>query len=316
MKIAMIGLGSIGKRHLGNIRKVLEQRNIEYQIDALRSGKGKKDAQLDDLLHAQYTRAEDMPSDYDVVFVTNPTSMHYETLQNMMPKTKHMFIEKPVFDGCVYNMDALPKKADSVYYVACPLRHKAILQYISDNMVSQKKIIAARILSTSYLPDWRKGVDYRTVYSARKELGGGVTRDLIHEWDYAIDLFGFPEKVMQLAGHVSSLEMDCEDVSLYLARYPEMLLEIHLDYIGHKTERILQMFTDQERIDADLIENVITVYKNNEKADQIWFGPEDIYINEMEYFFDCIEGKRENINTMEHAYHTLQIATEGEEEKE
>ena len=312
----MIGLGSIGKRHLRNVKAVLEQRKVKYEIDALRSGYGKKEEELDSVLHKQYSSVDEMPDDYDIIFVTNPTSMHYETIKNVIHKTKHMFIEKPVFETCAYNIAAFSTNKDGIYYVACPLRHKAILKYVSEQIVSQKKIIMARIISTSYLPAWRTGVDYREVYSAQKELGGGVTRDLIHEWDYAIDLFGFPEKVMQLAGHVSDLEIDCEDVSLYLAKYPQMLMEIHLDYFGQKTERILQLFTNQERFDIDLIQNVIMVYKDNMLVNKLEFGEEDIYQNEMAYFMDCIEGKVKNINTIEHAYQTLQIATEGEERKQ
>jgi hypothetical protein len=34
-KIGMIGLGSIGKRHLINIDKVLRSRDVEYSIDVI-----------------------------------------------------------------------------------------------------------------------------------------------------------------------------------------------------------------------------------------------------------------------------------------
>ena len=56
-------------------------------------------------------------------------------------------------------------------------------------------VYSARVLCSSYLPGWRPGVDYRTVYSAHKDMGGGVTIDLIHEWDYLVELFGKPEKM-------------------------------------------------------------------------------------------------------------------------
>ena len=61
-------------------------------------------------------------------------------------------------------------------------------------------VYSARVLCSSYLPGWRPGVDYRTVYSAHKDMGGGVTIDLIHEWDYLVELFGKPEKMYNFKG--------------------------------------------------------------------------------------------------------------------
>lgn len=304
----MIGLGSIGKRHLENLNRILEKRGVKYQIDALRHSHSALQETWNQIISQQYYHIDEMPDDYDIIFVTNPTSLHYEIIKNTVNKTKHMFIEKPVFDSDEYNIDGLYLKEQGIYYVACPLRHKKIMQYMKHNITVHEKIISARIISTSYLPSWRKGVDYRTVYSAKKALGGGATKDLIHEWDYAMYLFGKPDRISNIKGHMSSLEIDCDDISVYIAQYPNMLLEMHLDFIGHKTERILQMFTNSKRIDADLISNTIYEYENNELTNRIEFPEEDCYVNELEYFLDCIEKMQGNMNTITDAYNTLKIA--------
>lgn len=308
MKICMIGLGSIGKRHLENLTIVLKKRRIKYQIDALRCSHTALEKRWSDIISQQYYQVDEMPDDYDIIFVTNPTILHYDTVKNTVKKTKHMFIEKPVFASANYDIDELPWKKDSIYYVACPLRHKSIMKYIKKNIADYGNILSVRIISTSYLPAWRKGVDYRKVYSARRALGGGVTRDLIHEWDYVVYLFGKPEKVINISDHMSALEIDSDDISIYMAQYPNMFLEMHLDYIGHKTERILQMFTDNKRIDVDLVSNTIYEYENNELVNRQEFLQEECYMNEMEYFFDCIENTQENMNTVVDAYNTLKIA--------
>lgn len=308
LKICIIGLGSIGKKHIRNLVKILKERGITYHIDALRSVHTDLGDEYAKNIDNQYYDINEMPNDYDIVFITNPTSLHYETVKSVLEKTKHIFIEKPIFDKVSYDIESLPWKTDGVYYVACPLRHKRILRYVKSEIVNKEKIVSARIISSSYLPAWRKDVDYRNVYSAKKNLGGGVSRDLIHEWDYAIDLFGIPDKVYHSSGHMSNLEIDSEDVSVYVAEYANMFLEIHLDYIGHKTERQLQMYTDDKRIDVDLIKNVIYEYKNNELVNNCVFEQEDFYINEMEYFLDCVDGRCRNINTVDNAYRTLKIA--------
>lgn len=312
MKICMTGLGSIGRRHLENLTTVLEGRGVEYEIDALRSSHVALGKKQDAVISRQYYSMDEMPDDYDIIFITNPTSLHYDTVKKMAEKTKHMFIEKPVFNSVSCNVTDIPLKVDGVYYVACPLRHKSIMKYIKQSIVNMEKILSARIIFTSYLPSWRKEVDYRTVYSAKKDLGGGVTKDLIHEWDYAVYLFGTPDRVMHMKAKVSDLEIDSDDISVYIAQYPSMFLEMHLDYIGQKTERILQLFTNEKRLDADLLTNTILEYRNNEPVNKKTFPEEDFYINEMEYFIDCVEKKQTNINTIQNAYHTLKIAlTEG-----
>ncbi len=307
----MIGLGSIGTRHVKNLRKVLEIRKMEFQIDALRSGNRNLNTEIQGIIQNQYYDVEGLPSDYDVIFITNPTSLHYDTIQKVVKKTKHMFIEKPVFDECYYDLDKLLLNSGNIYYVACPMRHKSIMKFVKEEVLPHEEIVSCRIISTSYLPNWRKGVDYRKVYSSIKALGGGVTRDLIHEWDYAIYLFGMPRSVKNIRGHYSNLEIDCDDVSIYVAKYEKMLLEIHIDYIGQKTERMLQLFTNEKRIDVDLLSNELVEYKNNELTNRHCFGEEDLYLNEMEYFINCIKGDSKNFNTIYDAFETLRIALEG-----
>lgn len=308
MKICMIGLGSIGKRHLKNIVKAMKKRKREYQIDALRSSCTALQGESGEIICHQYYKEEDLPEDYDIIFVTNPTFLHYDTIQKTIAKTKHMFIEKPIFDSLNYDLKLLSLRNNAVYYVACPLRHKTIMKYVKYNILSEESVLSARIISTSYLPMWRKDIDYRYIYSARKDMGGGVTRDLIHEWDYALYLFGNPQKVLHLQDHVSDLEIDSDDLSVYIAKYPDMILEIHLDYIGRKTERILQLFTNNKRIDIDLTANEICEYIDHELVIKQEFPEEDYYMNEMEYFLDCIDKRKPNVNTIENAYNTLKIA--------
>jgi len=308
LKICIIGLGSIGRKHLENVVTVLKERSMKYEIDALRSSHTALQEKEHNSISQQYYSINEMPNDYDIIFITNPTSLHYDTVRKTINKTKHMFIEKPVFESTLYRIADLPLKKDGIYYVACPLRHKSILKYVKQRIICKEKIVSARIISTSYLPSWRKETDYRIVYSAKKDLGGGVTKDLIHEWDYAVYLFGPPDRVMNLKGHISNLEIDSDDISIYIAEYPNMFLEMHLDYIGHKTERIIQIFTNEKRIDVDLLSDTIFEYQNNEQINKKTFLTEDFYRNEMEYFIDCVEKKQSNINTIQNAYTTLKIA--------
>ena len=309
MRILFIGLGSIGSRHIKNLSAVLAERGIDFEIDALRSGERPLREGVAELLNASYPNFESLPHDYDVAFVTNPTSMHEETVKKAAAVARDLFIEKPVFSETDVDVDALGLKADSVYYVACPLRHKAVLQRLKEACVEQgKPPVAARAICSSYLPEWRKGTDYRTCYSAHRDQGGGVVLDLIHEWDYLSHLLGLPERVQCMAGQRSALEIDSDDVAVYIADFGRTLLSLHLDYVGRVSERVCTLFFDDETVEADILANTLTFKKAGRTET---FPANDFYVTEMNYFIDCVLSRRtDNMNTVPHALAVLKAATQ------
>ncbi len=310
MKIAFWGLGSIAKQHIVNLCEVLKDRGVNFQIDVIRhSYKPIADAGIRQLVANVYTEQQVGDKVYDIIFITNPTALHYKTIQKCVHFAEHLFIEKPIFERCGLNLGALAFKKSSVYYVACPLRYTAVLQYVNQH-IDLSRVYSARAISSSYLPEWRHGVDYRATYSAQKNLGGGVAVDLIHEWDYLISLFGFPEKVLYAGGRYSSLEIDSDDLASYIGIYRDKLVEVHLDYFGRKTIRELMLFTEDDTIVADIANSSICYWKKNTVIDL----PEErkaAQKRELIHFLDIIDGKCENDNSVEHALEVLKIAGTG-----
>ncbi|AUM97503.1 oxidoreductase [Clostridium sporogenes] len=306
-KIGIIGLGSIGTRHLKNIVTVLKERKKSYTIDLIRSGRGKKiEEEISEDISNIFYSYDSVPKDYDIIFITNPTSLHYKTINQFVINTKHMFIEKPVFDTIDVSVNTLHLNNDSIYYVACPLRYTNVIQYIK-HQINLNNVYCARSICSSYLPRWRKNQDYRNTYSAKKDQGGGVSIDLIHEWDYIYYLFGEPEQIFNIRGTFSNLEIDSDDLSLYIAKYNNKAVEIHLDYFGQKTIREIQIFTDEDTIVGDLVNSEIRYLKSN-KVISFKEQRNDFQCKEIEHFFDIIEGKVINDNDISMAFRILQIA--------
>lgn len=306
MKIAMVGLGSIGQRHIINICHVLTNKKVLFCIDALRKTHKVLPDQIVSLINRQYTDIQQMPDDYDVVFITNPTAIHYDTLKSILAKTKHIFMEKPIFEHTAYRLEDLQLKDESVYYVACPLRYTKVMQYLK-TFVDQRRIFSVRAICSTYLPDWRIDSDYRKTYSAHKNLGGGVSLDLIHEWDYLCYLFGFPEKIFHMQGKYSDLEISSEDLSLYIAKYPDKLVSLHLDYFGRSPRREIEIYYEEDVVIGDLIQQEIRFSKQN-KCLNLFENRNEYQISELEYFFDILDGKAENHNDFKSALKTLSVA--------
>ncbi|MDT4763430.1 Gfo/Idh/MocA family oxidoreductase [Sphaerochaeta sp. PS] len=309
-KIGIIGFGSIATRHLHNIDKVLAAKGCTHSIDVIRSGKGgviDNDAQL--LIENTYYSYVQVPDDYDILFITNPTALHYSTIRKYASKTKHMFIEKPVFDSSSLSLEELNLDPNMTYYVACPLRYSHVVQYIK-NQCDLTKIYSVRAICSSYLPEWRPHQDYRKSYSAHTELGGGVSIDLIHEWDYLTYLFGYPEQLVNFRGTFSDLEINSDDLSIYIAKYPNLAVEVHLDYFGRVSIREIQLFSADDTIVGDFIKNEIRFLKTG-KIIPFEESRNDYHRKEIEHFFSIIEGFSQNDNSIATALKTLDIAGKG-----
>lgn len=309
MRIGFWGLGSIAKRHIKNLVSVLDARNVTYSIDVYRhSTRIIEDKDISALVSNAYLESEleSNGTEYDIFFITNPTSMHFDAIKRCVPYTRHMFIEKPVFDDCYVELSDLELDDNSVYYVACPLRYTAVLQYIKNNL-ELKDVYAVRAISSSYLPEWRPGVDYRNTYSAHKNLGGGVAIDLIHEWDYLSSFFGIPNKVVYAGGTFSDLEIDSDDLATYIGVYADKIIEVHLDYFGRKTVRECMLFTKYDTIVADLTNSQIR-YLESRKLIDLKEDRNQFQKRELEHFLDIVEGKIANDSTIEHAINVLKIA--------
>lgn len=129
---------------------------------------------------------------------------------------------------------------------------------------------------------------------------------MIHEWDYITYLIGFPKSMYRFEKHLSSLEINSEDLAIYIADYGDKTVELHLDYFGRKPIRRLELFTMDDTIECDLIDGTIHFLKENRK---IKFDEQrdDYQIRELETFMDILEGKQKNENPVAHACKVLNL---------
>lgn len=304
--ISFVGMGSIGKRHLKNVCQLIASQGDTCSIDLYRSSMARELSEdVKELVANQYLCSQDVQREYDMVFITNPTSLHLETAVKFRPYAKAFFIEKPVFDTSDVEDSIITLLDEIPSYVACPLRYNPVLQYVKQH-VDLSKVISVRAMSSSYLPDWRPGQDYRETYSAHAELGGGVDIDLIHEWDYLTWIFGMPTECLGIAGRFSNLEINSNDTALYVAKNDKLTYELHLDYFGRKAQRTLDIFTQDDTIQCDIVGGIVTYLKEGKILD---FNSERnaFQMAEIKHFFDIAEGRTENDSNVRHGVKVLKL---------
>ena len=104
------------------------------------------------------------------------------------------------------------------------------------------RVLAARAHWGEYLPQWHPWEDYRQSYAARADLGGGVIRTLTHPLDYLRYLIGEVDELWSFNGHISSLQLDVEDVAEIGLKFKNGAIGgVHLNYVQRPPRHTLEI---------------------------------------------------------------------------
>ncbi len=288
MKVIFFGLGSIGLRHAS----ILNQ-SFNHQLFAFRSDKTKDKNQLK--LPQIYTWKEVEILKPDIAFITNPTSLHIKTAQKCADLGIKLFIEKPIGDSIkgLDNLINVIKNQKLTTYIAYNLRFHPVINRLQ-KYFQKNKMLHAKIWTTSYLPNWRKGEDYKKSYRTNKHLGGGVILDLSHEFDYLEYLLGNLKIFYGQFSKRSNLTNNVEDFADILLTSDKGPVNLHIDFLSHKNRREIQIDFENLTVVADLINCTIEEYKKEKlvKTMKFKYQRDDSFKAQLEYFFKNIDNPK------------------------
>jgi predicted dehydrogenase len=314
-RFGVIGCGSIGKRHMKNLLALGESAVLGFdprpdrraEVEALGIS---TTAELEALLDAQP----------QAVLVTSPSKLHVEHALAAAERGIALFIEKPVSDDHGRDLDRLIETIASrklVSLVGCNLRFHPGLRRAKQVLDEGRlgRVVSIRAEFGQYLPDWHPWEDYRQGYSARRDLGGGVILDAIHELDYVRWLMGDVAEIAAVAGRLSRLEIDTEDTALLIMRFASGAAgEIHLDYVQRAYTRSCRIIGDEGTLAWDFGEGGdVRVYEASTRRWDKMKRPPDwdvnaMYLDEMRHFLDCLEGKEPSMQDVSSATAVLDLA--------
>jgi predicted dehydrogenase len=302
MNILIVGLGSIAKKHIQAIRSL----NKDVTIYALRSA---NNVYQEDGLINIFT-LENLDLIFDFAIISNPTSLHYKYIQILSEKGIPLFIEKPAVH-ILENSEELIALIDSknlFTYVACNYRFHPCILFIKNLLKSKLyRINEVNVYCGSYLPDWRPGKNFRTTYSANEDMGGGVHLDLFHEFDYTTWIFGYPIKSNSITRSVSSLSINAVDYANYILEYSNFTINIVLNYYRKKAKRSFEIVLDNQIINIDLINHIVSDDNNQILFQSSNFEIMNTYIMQMDYFINCIEQNEKPMNSFKESIEILKI---------
>ncbi len=296
MKALVVGLGSIGTRHLNNLCRlgvsnlsVFRRRGLPPPSDVI-----DKDVRI----FKDYDKAlEDGP---EIVVIANPTAYHVSLATKALEAGSHVYIEK-LLSHTLEGMERLVELAeceDRVVTVGCQFRFhpniEAVKQWIQKETVG--RIFSVYVDTGEYLPLWHPWEDYQQSYAAQAELGGGVVLTLIHELDYLYWLLGSMEEVYATGGHLTPLEIDVEDTALISLWSKEKVpIQLRMDYWRQPPVRKMHIVGEKGQIFWDYYLGQATVVQNGSVIEKSIL-PEnwernDLFFAIMKNFLDAIRNR-------------------------
>jgi predicted dehydrogenase len=309
-KMAVIGCGSIGRRHIRNLCALQVREIYGYDKDPKRLDKTIFEYDI----KGQSSVSELLSVRPDGVIICTPTNLHLPLALEAAKAGCHLFIEKPLAD-CLEGMEDLLKEVNQrnlITFIGCNFKFHPSFVKMKEILESGTigRVLSARCQFGQYLPDWHPWEDYRETYSSRMDLGGGVLLDS-HEFDYLSWFLGGVEKVFCLSGKLSDLEIETEDTAEVLLRFDGGAIgEIHLDYTQRAYQRNYEFFGEKGTLKWDFNERQVCLYKAEEKIWEIFIEPRDydlntMYIEEMKHFLDCVQNSKPSVTDIHSGLKTL-----------
>jgi predicted dehydrogenase len=313
MKILLIGLGSIGQRHLRNLYKinpkfkfiaVRKKFKVPILTNSLKISKNKKN--LKEKYNINYYNNIDLAlnDNPDFAVICSPTSFHLNETIKCLKKDINVFIEKPLSYSNKRIQELkklLIKKNKIITMMGYQTRFNPLYIYLKKYLTKKNlgKINHVEIFNGEHIADFHKYEDYKTSFAAKKILGGGVVLTLIHEIDYFLDLFSkFKIKIISSKiSKNSNLNIDVEDTlnsSFLLSKKNEKFTtNLHLNYYTRPKERFIKIILEKGVLYVDFNKNYFKkVSKNSTFTKRFSFSRNLTFKNEINFFVKKINEKK------------------------
>lgn len=244
----VIGYGSIGKLHCAVLA------DLGYQVRIV-SNHARDEPNCFPTIAAALETADGAatkePLQYAVI--ASPTHVHENDLRQLraLGYDGKVLVEKPLF----MSLPDEPVSGASSIYVGYNLRfHPALIEL--KRQIADKPVLTVHHYVGQHLAQWRPGSDHMSSYSAHKEKGGGILRDLSHELDLMQFLFGSRMQAKAIGGKFGNVTHDAEDAYGFVMQYDRCpLVTLQMNCLDHFGRRHMKIICEDTSFDLDFSSN-------------------------------------------------------------
>ena len=300
-RILIVGLGSIGKRHLGIARDLFPGADIRI----LRHRETDKvPIQANGCFHKIEEATKFLPQ---IAILANPATFHLTVADALADVGVNVLVEKPIAASTegVQELIEKYKRNGLILMIGYNLRFLTSLicfrNFLKKGMIGN--ILSVRCEVGQDLPSWRPNTVYQEGVTAKRELGGGVLLELSHELDYLRWIFGEVGWVKASVSTQSNLIIDVEDTAhLILGFKPTtkedlLIATLNMDFIRQDHTRICVAIGEKSSLRWNGITGEVELYSALTKDWELLFKGKDqnndSYLAEWSSFISCIKDNKE-----------------------
>lgn len=310
MKVLIVGLGSIAKKHIINLRNLYPLITI-YVV----SSSGKTTSSNIEQVNFCKDISEAIKYSPDFAIIASPSTYHFDHAQILLRALIPVLIEKPLTE----NTEQAEQLVNLAAEVQIPIQIGYCLRYLSST-VFIKKILDEGVIGPIYnvkahvgqfLPLWRNDKHYRDSVSASSLLGGGVLLELSHEFDYLQWLLGKLTYQYSFLRNTHELDLEVEEIAdVLLTAKNGAVCTIHMNFIQKTTERYCSFIGKNGHLDWNLLHNTITLHSKELKKtlfDESSLDNNSMYSLMLQDFVGQVRMKRVNHESIISAYETVKL---------
>jgi predicted dehydrogenase len=312
-EILIVGLGSVGRRHLTNLRALGWPHIRLYRT-------GHSTLPDGDLagLPVETDLADALARRPLAVIVSNPSALHVPVALEAAQAGAHLLIEKPLSDGAegTLELESLIDRHELVGLMGFQFRFNPGLRQIRSWLRAGAigAVVSVQAHWGESLPAMHAWEDYRAGYAARRELGGGVLMTLCHPFDYLRWLVGDLDDV-------SAIESKCDDLGLSVdtcvdvtARFATgASAHIHLNFVESPANHQLSVIGTEGTVVWNQRDSAARCYRHGSKRWETVSAPRGfernwMFLDEMQHFLACLRGEARPLCTVADGRAALGVA--------
>ncbi|KTC66084.1 oxidoreductase [Legionella adelaidensis] len=309
--IVVVGRGSIGKRHLSNVKKIFPQAKI-WEISSREFSDIKNNE-----VNSRFEKIANFKADFAIV--ASPATMHFEHARDFIDSNVPTLIEKPV-TATQKEAEALLElcqKSNVPVQIGYCLRYMpaaALVKRIIDNE-DLGIIYNISVHAGQFLPFWRKDKNYLESVSASAALGGGALLELSHELDYLDWFFGELTLHHAILRNTKELNLEVEEIAdITFSTTKGAIGTIHLNFIQKRAQRFCKILGEKGHLIWDLVENKVSLFTGEEEEiiyNQPQWDKNEMYTFMLNDFASRIKSPvKKDLSSVESALRTVKTIEE------